>query len=219
MIFSELRLIIDGPGTGSWNMAVDEALLRLASIPTLRVYDWDEPSVTFGYFERVTEIRKLRPNLPLTRRWTGGGLVDHGSDWTYSLIIPAGHAWSKESRRESYRVIHQAIRALLEQAGVGGIEIARTDSGVAEGCFVHPVPGDLLLGGEKIAGAAQRRTRDGLLHQGSVQKIQRDLLQADHLAAALGSRVVNPGLDDAERVLALRLQSSRYDCIGWLERC
>jgi len=218
MIFSQLRLLIDGPASGAWNMAVDEALLRCCSLPTLRVYGWEEATVTFGTFERLEEIKKWRPHLPLIRRWTGGGLVEHGTDWTYSLIIPSGEAWLKLPRAESYRAIHGELREALEQGGIAGLELAGEDSGGAGGCFVRPVPGDLLWHGQKIAGAAQRRTRQGLLHQGSVQSMPPGSLQPETVAALLSREIILTPLTDAEREEAIFLQTTRYASPAWLGR-
>ena len=84
-----------GKGESAWNMALDEALLHsVAAIgqPFLRFYGWNEPAATFGYFQKYADIAAWSPLRPLIRRPTGGGLVPHDADWTYSVIIPPSHA-------------------------------------------------------------------------------------------------------------------------------
>jgi lipoate-protein ligase A len=80
-----------GPERPSWNMAFDEALLEavhLAGNPILRLYGWNEPAATFGYFQKWAEVASWIKLRPLIRRPTGGGLVPHDADWTYSLVFP-----------------------------------------------------------------------------------------------------------------------------------
>src|SRR5258706_1480850 len=85
-----------GPCPPAFNMALDEALLeampRLGK-PVLRFYGWTERAASFGYFQKYSEIEPLTPLRPLVRRPTGGGLVAHDADWTYSLAIPTCHEW------------------------------------------------------------------------------------------------------------------------------
>ena len=219
MFFERLRLINDPvAGSGPWNMAVDEMLTQQVIFPTLRIYQWLEPTVSFGYFEKISEVRRARPFEKLIRRWTGGGLVEHGSDWTYSLIVPADHPFAREQRVESYQLIHEVLQKLvLNECGIA-VEIANDGEGAGEGCFQKPVRGDLLFHGQKIAGAAQRRTRNGLLHQGSVQSIELAGLDPLRVAEAFGSDVTSIPLTDSEEKRAMELVSSRYGSAEWLER-
>ena len=74
---------------------MDEALLRetaTTSVATLRFYAWSEPAATFGYSQRYAELESMTRLRPLIRRPTGGGLVPHDRDWTYSLAAPPGSA-------------------------------------------------------------------------------------------------------------------------------
>src|SRR5882724_9809402 len=88
-----LRLIIDPPAHGAWNMAVDEALLESAAvdgIATLRLYQWSEPTLSLGYFQPAAD-RQTHPasrECPLVRRASGGGAILHDRELTYSLAIP-----------------------------------------------------------------------------------------------------------------------------------
>jgi lipoate-protein ligase A len=154
------------------NMAWDEALLEAAhgtGRPVLRFYGWAEPAATFGYFQKFTDVQRLTKLRPLIRRPTGGGLVPHDADWTYSLVFPAADPWHQLKAAESYRRAHEWVRAAFARAGIPA-ELSPCCRKEAPGqCFVGAEQSDVLWEGRKIAGAAQRRTRDGLLIQGSIQ--------------------------------------------------
>lgn len=154
------------------NMAADEVLLEEAvtrGAPVLRFYSWAVPAATFGYFQNYSEIERATWLRPLIRRATGGGLVPHDADWTYSLTVPPQHAWYALSAVESYRRIHQWVADAFARLGVA-VELAACCRKEMPGqCFVGAEKFDVLWQGRKIAGAAQRRNRLGLLIQGSIQ--------------------------------------------------
>ena len=153
-------------------MALDEALLEAVSglgEPVLRFYGWTEPAATFGYFQKYAEVERATRLRPLVRRPTGGGIVPHDADWTYSLVFPPGHEWYALRAEASYRRVHEWIRHAFGRLGVA-TELAPCAHPAGPGqCFVGYEKSDLLWRGKKIAGAAQRRNRLGLLIQGSVQ--------------------------------------------------
>lgn len=161
-------------------MACDEALLESAAErggPVLRFYEWSEPAVSFGYFQKYAEVEKMTRLRPLVRRPTGGGVVPHGADWTYSVVFPPNDGWYALKAVESYRRIHEWVRDAFRKLGVEA-ELAPCCRKALPGqCFVGHEKFDVLWHDRKIAGAAQRRTKNGLLIQGSVQpppiKIQR----------------------------------------------
>lgn len=165
-------LLNSGACEAVFNMALDESLLeampRLGQ-PGLRFYGWTEPAATFGYSLRYTEVERGTLLRPLLRRPTGGGLVPHDADWTYSLAFPAGHAWHALAATESYRRVHEWIRDAFAKLGVETELAACCKKSVPGQCFVGCEKSDVLWHGKKIAGAAQRRTKAGLLIQGSVQ--------------------------------------------------
>ena len=175
-------LLQSGPGDYAFNMALDEALLQAAprlGRPVLRFYGWTEPAASFGYFQKYAEIERLTRLRPLVRRPTGGGLVPHDADWTYSLAFPPGDDWYRLSATDSYRRVHEWIRAAFARLNLA-TELAPACSKTLPGqCFQGHERFDLLWRGRKIAGAAQRRTRDGLLIQGSVQPAGLALARAD----------------------------------------
>ncbi len=165
-------ILESGPGEPATNMALDEALLATAGprgFPVLRFYGWTEPAATFGYFQRHAEVEERTPLRPLIRRPTGGGIVPHDRDWTYSLSIPPGHPWHRLRAVESYRTVHAWVVRALTEAGVDAELASCRRKEIPGACFEGYEQFDVLQGGRKIAGAAQRRNASGLLIQGSVQ--------------------------------------------------
>jgi lipoate-protein ligase A len=154
------------------NMAADEALLSASArigAPLLRFYGWSQPAATFGYSQRFREIEQWTPLRPLIRRPTGGGLVPHDADWTYSLSFPPGHSWHGLKAVESYQRVHAWIQRAFDQLRVATQLADCCRKEVPGQCFAGAERFDVLWQDQKIAGAAQRRNRDGLLIQGSVQ--------------------------------------------------
>lgn len=161
-----------GPCPYDYNMALDEALMTLApqlAQPVLRFYGWTERAASFGYSQRYSDIERLTLLRPLVRRPTGGGLVPHDADWTYSVAFPAGHFWYELAAVESYKRVHEWIRDAFARMGVTATLAPCAKKEAPGQCFIGAEKSDVLWHGRKIAGAAQRRTHQGLLIQGSVQ--------------------------------------------------
>jgi lipoate-protein ligase A len=187
-------------GAAAENMALDFLLLQRypePAAPRFRHYEWRTPAFTFGYSQKIEFVcANLPPEASakggdLCRRPTGGGIVDHRHDWTYSLVLPRGHALYDERAAQSYRMVHECLTAALDALGQPAAvktecdKVERADPGALSGeascgqaaplpgiCFqraelydvVHPATGG------KIAGAAQKRNKHGLLFQGSIEK-------------------------------------------------
>lgn len=163
-----------GKGESAWNMALDEALLlHIASIgtPILRFYSWAEPAATFGYFQRHADIAAWTTLRPLIRRPTGGGLVPHDADWTYCLVIPPSHPWYELRAVQSYLQLHRWVTAALRAADIPAELAWSARKEIPGQCFAGAEQYDVLVAGRKVAGAAQRRAREGLLIQGSIQSL------------------------------------------------
>jgi lipoyl(octanoyl) transferase len=154
----------DGPE----QMACDEAMLQGTTDPVLRIFRWTRPWVSAGYFVPWAEAAAVRPDLPVCRRWTGGGVVVHEGDLTFSLVVPRGEPWACLRPAESYQHLHEALAGALRNLGVEA-GLSEEEEPAARECFARPVRHDILNAGKKIAGGAQRRTKAGLLHQGSIQ--------------------------------------------------
>lgn len=165
-------LLNSGKGGAAFNMALDEALLEAVAglhQPVLRFYGWTEPAATFGYFQKYAEVERAIRLRPLIRRPTGGGIVPHDADWTYSLAFPPDHEWHRLKADESYRRMHAWIQRAFGTLGIGTELAPGARKTVPGQCFAGHEKSDLLWNGRKIAGAAQRRNKLGLLIQGSVQ--------------------------------------------------
>lgn len=172
-------------GGAAENMAIDFLLLQRyprAAAPRFRAYGWHGPACTFGYAQKIAVVRGKLPagtTFDLCRRPTGGGIVDHREDWTYALVIPRSHPLEEMRATQSYREVHEALAEALRAQGVGcSAKTAPTESEGApsvaaakEGvCFERAELYDVVheRSGEKIAGAAQKRNKHGLLFQGSI---------------------------------------------------
>ena len=198
-------------------MAVDEALLEFASViatPVLRFYGWSEEAASFGFFQRIREVEQMTRLRPLVRRPTGGGLVPHDRDWTYSLVFPPTVEWYRMKALESYEYAHAWVSAAFRELGVSS-NLAPGPRRAGSGqCFMGAEQFDVLIGDRKIAGAAQRRNKRGLLIQGSVQPppgLKRVEWQAAFCAFATAERNIlwTPFVAPAnwnERVRELTLQ-------------
>lgn len=197
----QLDLLPNRTAGAAENMAADFLLLQRYPSPSharFRHYDWRAPAFTFGFGQKIAYVReqlvlllssgveRVDPStlsVDLTRRPTGGGVVDHRDDWTFALVIPRGHALYDARATESYRQVHaDLVAALREQnqpvilkercdpSASCGSELARDNAPTV--CFIRPELYDVLHAdtGAKIAGAAQKRTKHGLLFQGSIAK-------------------------------------------------
>jgi lipoate-protein ligase A len=218
-LFSTVELLRDDePHDAPLNMAVDEWLLRHSALPVLRVYRWARPAVSFGYFMKFAEIGPVVAGREPVRRWTGGGIVEHGADWTYSLIVPASEKFARIPAAESYAEIHAQLAAALAGAGIGAVMSGAAGGSAGGACFQNPVEHDVLVEGRKVAGAAQRRSRLGMLHQGSVLGVELPDDFAAQLAAVLGGEVTVGALDGAGLHGAEEIAASRYATNAWVRR-
>ncbi len=175
-----MRLIVDGALPAPVNMGRDEALL--AGVPaareavgTLRFYRWDPPAVSLGYFQPIAFYDARADELAgldLVRRPTGGGAILHHAELTYSLTVRSDFAPLDGHCSRLYQLAHRAVQAALEPLGVP----AEFHGGAAEGnsqrgpffCFARRHPFDLVVGGAKIVGSAQRRRPGAILQHGSI---------------------------------------------------
>ena len=177
-------------GDATTNMAIDATLF--ANMPeglaAFRHYGWLGPAFTFGYAQHYHEvvselasshapIESAQSNATLTRRMTGGGIVDHRNDWTYALILQSSVSATKNPATDLYAQIHDAISQSLAKIGIDSrlapcprhCEESPVASDIPTHCFVTPAANDVLHpNGQKIAGAAMKRSRQGLLIQGSI---------------------------------------------------
>jgi lipoate-protein ligase A len=210
---------------GALQMAIDELLLREVSGVLLRDYQWAEPTTSIGFFGISSDIVTTRNNeVPssLVRRPTGGGLVEHGhgQDYTYSVVISAAQSRQLHlAPRASYGAIHRILVQILREFGVAATIADGAQGGDGgQACFANPVADDVLLEGEKIAGAGQKRSRGAILHQGSVQPVDLPDEFGAALASGLASRVDRVEIDSALLSEAEALAEEKYRSEVWTRR-
>ncbi|MCC6414475.1 MAG: lipoate--protein ligase family protein [Opitutaceae bacterium] len=236
----KLHLLHDRAASAAENMATDFMLLqRYPEVAArLRHYDWHRPAFTFGYSQKIAFVRAQLPDatpLELCRRPTGGGVVDHRDDWTYALVIPRGHDLEAAPATQSYRLIHEALATALGWQAIAA-EVQRECAPPADGqtcgvsgvCFQRAELYDVVhaRSGAKIAGAAQKRNKHGLLFQGSIARaavgapVDWEKFHADFAATlarllALGAEPTPwPDWDDDE----LHALAEHYASPEWLEQ-
>jgi lipoyl(octanoyl) transferase len=233
-LFAALTIYHDDAGqSAAMNMAIDEALLESVTLPTIRFYHWQSPALSFGYFGRFNDVDSYQGERDLVRRWTGGGIVFHGEDLTYSIVIPASDVAFAESSISIYQNIHRALADALVAngldavvAGVGdsgssGATMGAARTGISDAgysCFANPVHADVMVDGRKIAGAAQRRTRRGLLQQGSIQGIEIGNGLGDRFMQALSVNCGERKIDEKILNRAQELAEQKYGTESWLRK-
>jgi lipoate-protein ligase A len=234
-----LRLLPFAVADGPTNMAADEVLLGSAAAGTasLRFYAFSAATLSLGYFQPSAAALAYPglAGLAWVRRPSGGAALVHHHELTYALALPAGPAWQPAGLAWLPR-LHELARVALARRGV----VARLCTAEARLgpvlCFRHHTPGDLVLGGHKIAGSAQRKRHGAVLQHGGILlaqsphtpelpglaelaglRLPADALAGDlaeGLAAATGWSVL-PGPWSAGERAALPALAARYACAGW----
>lgn len=207
-----VRLIRSG-GLHPWlNMALDQALEP--EPPVLRLYAWDPPALSLGYFQSSADVDEAgleRRGWVLVRRVTGGGAICHEGDLTFALIGRPDFPAFAGSIPGSYEVVHRAVGVGLSRLGVAthprGERFVASDTGRDDElvCFHRAASFDLLAGDRKLVGSAQRRTRDRVLHHGSIPIARNRLaIRAASIEEILG-RI--PAREDVETALMAGFES------------
>ena len=211
---SRLQLWEDSsPRTPAGQMACDEALLQSCGMPVLRVYRWTAPAVTFGYAQRLVAVEPLARRLPLMRRWSGGGMVFHCSDVTLALAIPVSEAAASGSSRDIYSAIHEGLLSAIQKYLPHARLVLPEECRCGPVCFQSPVAFDIIAGSSKICGGALRRSKAGVLYQGSL-----------HLPVVAPAEIANSLAADVsrfEKAASLqaaieKLASGKYETLAWL---
>jgi len=201
---------------GCWNMAVDEMLLSCATMPVLRVYGWSRREASVGIRFDLEQLPEEMDVVPVVKRPTGGGIVWHGVDQTFTLVVPDDPAFQRFNPRHSYRWIHERLAACLKVTTGQPHHLVPSDSGsVGDVCFTSPVASDVMCEGRKVAGGAQRRTKTGFLHQGSIQANALPLSFWSGLAEALADEVIDWCPDQAHEKWTERRAEERRLSSAW----
>ena len=107
------RLLISPPDCGARNLATDQAIAEQvsygASLPTLRFYSWNRPTLSLGYAQPISLVDSRlasRLKIPIVRRSTGGQAILHDDELTYSIALPRIHALTKKGIMASYQIFN-----------------------------------------------------------------------------------------------------------------
>jgi lipoate-protein ligase A len=243
--FPEMRLILDPPQSGSWNMAADEMLLLAAPAnkqAVLRLYQWNPATLSLGYFQSYDEAQKYKyaQQVPWLRRSTGGGALLHDQELTYSLIFPSQYL-SSQQIAHVYELVHKSLIDTLQQFDIqattaNATQISHKQQG-AFLCFQRRCAYDVVLRDFKIAGSAQRRCRNYVLQHGSVltgqsvfapeipgiyeltnSDMNADLLQSawvPNLRKLFDTVFIEKPLIDDEKRIITAIQESKFEADTW----
>ncbi|HLO25336.1 MAG TPA: lipoate--protein ligase family protein [Geobacteraceae bacterium] len=204
------RFIDTGPLDGPANMAVDEALLACfdpaTSAPVLRLYGWHPPAFSLGRFQdagQILDLEKCRDaGIPVVRRITGGGVIYHADELTYSIVCSPNQIPPAKSVKDSFRVLTSFLLRCYEKLGLAArYAVDLYPAGARLGgrtplCFAGREAYDILVQGRKIGGNAQRRLKNVIFQHGSIP------LRGSLATAAGYVRDLPPGLEEGTASLA-----------------
>ncbi len=175
------ELINTGEASAQSNMEFDRHLLKAldpkSGICQLHLYRWQGPSATYGHFCKPATLLQAegikRYRLQLAQRPTGGGVTFHDYDYAFSLLLSASHSCFCHNILESYRLIHEIILQVIARfqskpAALLSLDEPASYESCRHFCMAKPTIYDLSIDGQKVAGGAQRRTKEGILHQGMI---------------------------------------------------
>lgn len=169
------NVIDTGIGSAEWNMAVDEALLYTFSEddrPILRVYGWHK-SLSFGRFSKPYENLDMNrlsiQEVSYVRRPSGGGILVHGGDISYSIIMPRKMLKSY-GIKESYNYLCTFLIKFYEKLKLkaefaSDLDLDMQSSSI---CLAGHEAYDIIINEKKMGGNAQRYIKNTLLQHGSI---------------------------------------------------
>jgi len=236
----------------AYNMALDEILLKgWSGLPVvLRLYGWTPPGLSLGYFQKYEEMESLSTvkdcGAVITRRITGGDAILHINELTFSITGIDGAYPFNGSVEASYDRIHLAIAAGFKRLGVDSeqreskpVDNSQTSSAAGR-CFYRVTRYDLVSGGVKLVGSAQRRTKGRVLHHGSIPLDKNPLTPGSADLSSLSGRTISyedakeavcAGIEESLSVKlveslpdqsffdeAKHLAESKYDSAEWIKR-
>ena len=173
------RLIIDSPNQGTWNMAVDEAILESVSQklqpPTLRLYDWHPYTLSLGHAQPFSDVDTqalAEKGWDVVRRPTGGRAILHADELTYSICAPQDDPHVSGNVLESYRLLSTGLLKALELAGIQADSKLKDEAEKRNAanpvCFQYPSDYEITYRGKKLIGSAQARRNRGVLQHGAI---------------------------------------------------
>jgi lipoate-protein ligase A len=224
-----MRLMRSGDCAPAFNLALDEALLR-SGVPTFRLYGWNPPGLSLGFFQKATEFQAVE-GYTLVRRPTGGGAIAHTGEVTLAWI--GTRCRVEKAYATINTLVADALRTFGIEVGPGPDQPEAAPPGL---CFDSHTCYDLLAGGRKVFGSAQRRGANAFLLHGTLvlepnplasgavslaellgRDVPRDEIEQALIDAAPWDLVAGePTPDEIERTK--RLESERYADPAWTNR-
>ncbi len=169
------------------NMAIDEALLKrydpAGGLPVLRIYGWKPQAFSIGYSQNPQtelDLDKCRAErIDFVRRITGGGVIFHKNELTYSIVCSKEDLGLSTFSKEAYRILCSFIVRTYQNLGLQAEyslqeTVRRSKSWF---CFTERERYDIVINGKKIGGNAQRRKKGIIFQHGSIP-LRSDLKQA-----------------------------------------
>jgi lipoyl(octanoyl) transferase len=243
------RIIDTGPQGPFANMALDEALLLGYELhdspPTLRIYGWQPTAISIGYSQDPQAILDAdlvrKESMQFVRRITGGGIIMHGDEITYSLVCSKSDLDIPARVVSSYKMICSFLISFYKTLGIDASFACDANSEETLGipsalCFAAKEKYDITVNGRKIGGSAQKRLKNVIFQHGSIPIGRVNIKEAASLEDILGRRpdikelsrllqesfvktfkieVQQGELSNAERSIFLELKTHKYETRDW----
>lgn len=235
------KIIDSGISSAHSHMQKDGELLSALSThdtPILHFYEWAARSATYGYFIKPEKLLHLdavkKRGLVLAKRPTGGGIVFHLSDFAFSALLPSSHPKFSLKPLDNYAfinaIVKQAILKFMRQSDVGLLD-KESETTVLEAshfCMAKPTKYDILINGLKVSGGAERLTKFGVLHQGTIalgmppQDILREFLLTDAIFDCMKKNsgwLLKPNYSQEElqnaktKIKQLLIDAFKFNCV------
>ena len=200
-------------------MALDEALLLsfdpAQSLPILRLYGWEPPALSLGRFQDAPAVlnlkRCLAAGVPTVRRISGGGVIYHADELTYSIVCAPHHLPPATSIKESFRVLTSFLLLFYKKLGLDPSYAADSGQALHSGqrtpfCFAGHESYDILVNGRKIGGNAQRRLKEVIFQHGSIPLCNR--------SEAGGSFMMEPPVEIEAQTFSLAQAGVKGDVVS-----
>jgi lipoate-protein ligase A len=143
----------------------------------VRICELTGPAVVLGSTQPMGDVDSgaaLRLGLDVVRRRSGGGavLVEPGAVAWVDVSLPRSDPLWEDDVGRSFGWLGEAWCWALSAVGTPGCKVHRGPAvktrWSGKVCFAGLGPGEVTVGGRKVVGMAQRRTRDGALFQCAV---------------------------------------------------
>ncbi|PIP19003.1 MAG: lipoate--protein ligase family protein [Candidatus Omnitrophica bacterium CG08_land_8_20_14_0_20_41_16] len=174
------KLVRSEPADAAYNMALDKKIFYRYmedAIPVFRVYSWEAPSFTYGVLgqpeSQIDMARCANDGIQIVSRTTGGGILFHYNEITYSLACSKEDIGEDKNVFVSYRQICAFLIFFYESLGLKASFALEADD-FKDKCAPHQLCSasrekyDIIINGKKIGGNAQKRKRQAVFQHGSI---------------------------------------------------